>query len=272
MSHTCAACRRELADQAALCHLCTGRLRRNLLDVPDLMAELETTALRQVNTADGRGGDAIPYDQRARDAQHAIRNAVNGWCRVVLGEIGCDDPEDLYRRGAALWLADQTGRIRLKGWADDCAADIATVTRAGWRAVDRPEQRWYAGPCGADIADRETGDPTECGRVLWVRIEDISVRCPACETLWPVVARREWLMTAAWDIHETAQVIASAITLMTRSRITASNIRNWASEGMLRPAGERGLAKLYRVGDVIELTQRRDQRRETDARHATVSA
>lgn len=251
----CTACGRTVHDVGQLCHLCTGRLRRHLLDVPDLLAELETTALRQASTGQGRGGDAIPYDQRARDTQHALVNSVSTWCRVLLGDDG--DPGDV-RPTPAAWLADHTGRIRMQPWARDCLADIDQTVTSGWAAVDQPTQRWYAGLCDTETIQPD-GTAGICGRTLWARIDHPQVTCPGCRSSRPVADRRDWLLRAAQDRHESAPAIASMLTLMFRRRISPATIRWWASADggrQLTPVGQRGTARLYRIGDVLTLVQR----------------
>jgi predicted RNA-binding Zn-ribbon protein involved in translation (DUF1610 family) len=153
----------------------------------------------------------------------------------------------------------------MRSWADACAHDIDHVMRAGWRAIDRPEDRWYAGPCGGDwTTDRDhIRTTTECAWTLWARLDQVNIICPQCGTSWRVDARREWLMAAADDVHETAPAIASALTIMLRVRVSASTIRKWAWRGDLQPVGERGTARLYRVGDVIALINRRDMPADT---------
>lgn len=253
MSGPCGACVRPVHDVGVLCSACTGRLRRDLLDVPGLLAELDTTALRQAKTGDGGGsGDAPPWDERARRAQHALRNAITTWCRVLLDD--CTRLTHPAETIPALWLAEQTAHIRLQPWAPDMAADIRRTTAASWRTIDQPEDRLYAGPCTVRV------DGTECGRPLWARVGQAEVTCPGCGWRWPVVERQEWLMRSAADLHETARVIASALTLMTRTRVSASNVRNWASEGRLAPTGTRGASRLYRVGDVLSLVEARNER------------
>jgi hypothetical protein len=248
----CAACGKPLPDTGRICHACSGRLRRQLLDIPALLAELDTTALRQAKTGTGQGaGGGTPWNEHARQAQAAIRAALTTWTRTLTARTG-----QLPPARPATWLADETNHIRLQPWADDMAADIHRVTANGWRAIDRPEDRWYAGPCGGQWAT-PTGT-TECAWTLWARIDQTTIGCPQCGTSWAVDARREWLLAAADNVHETAPNIASALTIMLRTRVSPATIRKWASRGDLTPIGDRGTARLYRVGDVITLIHRRD--------------
>ena len=253
-------CGQPIPDHGTLCHRCTGRLRRDLLDIPTLISELTFTALRQSKTGDPTtrsGGTPMPWNERARQAQDGIRTAVLRWAAVLTSErLGEGTTIAAFARNVA-WLADQTNLIRLRPWAPAMAADIRQAVAAGWRAIDRPENRWYAGPCGAENRTPD-GALIECGWTLWARIDQLTITCPQCRTPWRVDERREWLLSAADDVHETAPAIASALTIMLRVRVSPATIRWWASNGDLAPVGERGTAKLYRVGDVLTLINRRN--------------
>jgi len=254
----CGTCGGDVHDVGALCSICTGRLRRHLLDIPALLAELDTTALRQAKTGDGQGsGNGIPWNEKAREAQAAIRAAVTRWYRVRAAQALGQGHDAATFPVITRWLADQTGRIRLHDWAPAMHADIRTVMGAGWRAIDRPEDRWYAGPCGGQCPTPQ--GIQECTWTLWARLDQVAIVCPQCDTSWRVDARREWLMAAADDVWETAPNIASALTIMLRTRVSPATIRYWAATNQLAPVGERGTARLYRVGDVIALIHRRDQ-------------
>lgn len=270
VNHQCGSCGQPVTDQAAICHACTGKLRRDLLDIPPLLAELDTTALRQTAMRDAPGGTTcrhtqpdcgcgvtLPWNPHARHAQHAIHNAVTTWCRVLWEEAPAPD----VGQSLALWLADQTNQIRRHAWAPDCQAGIRRATATGWAAIDRPPERWYAGPCNTPLPDGTTCDAT-----LWARIDHPRITCRACDATHQVADRRDWLLRTAWDVHDTARNIASALTIMLRRRISPATIRWWASDDaghQLHPVGQSGTARLYRVGDVITLINRQEPTADT---------
>ena len=150
-------------------------------------------------------------------------------------------------RDPARWLAGHITDLRRQSWALDMSDDIHRLSRAGWRAIDRPENRFYAGPC------RPVDHADPCPTVLWAKLTDTYVTCRACGTRWEVAERRAWLLRAVEDVEETAPVIASALTMMTGKRLPAATIRSWAHRDRLTSTGERDGARLYRVGDVLAL-------------------
>jgi hypothetical protein len=95
-----------------------------------------------------------------------------------------------------------------------------------------------------------------CPTVLWTRIQSATVRCRTCKATYDAHERRAWLLDSAQEVEETASVIASALSVMLRRRLTASTIRTWVQRNLLAAVGERGSAKLYRVRDVRAALER----------------
>jgi hypothetical protein len=256
-SLACANCDAALTDQGVICHACTGRLTADLASISDLLAELDTTITRQARItapAKGNGDKPLPYDVGASIAAGDLRTALHGWARTLHEETATPYPSG----NAAVpgWLARHADVIRMQEWAAEMAQDIKRAVDQGWRAVDRQEERYYAGPCGNQVND--PAGLYVCPTVLWVRLNAATIRCRTCSQTYDVHERRTWLLEAAGDVEETASVIASALSVMLRRRITASTIRTWVSRGLLASVGERGSAKLYRVRDVQAALERAD--------------
>jgi hypothetical protein len=256
VSLACANCAAALTDQAVICHACTGRLVADLATIPDLLTELDTTITRQARItapAKGNGDKPLPYDVGASIAAGNVHTSLHGWARILIEE-GSGHP--LPQEQPARYLARNAHDIRTREWAAEMAHDVKGVVDQGWRSIDRPQERYYAGPCGNQV-----NDPAGyyiCPTVLWTRLQAATVRCRTCKASYDAHERRAWLLDAAEDVEETASVIASALTVMLRRRLTASTIRTWVSRDLLGPIGERGTAKLYRVRDVRAALERAD--------------
>jgi hypothetical protein len=253
----CANCSAALTDQATICHACTGRLVADLGSTPDLLNELDTTITRQAritSPAKGNGDKPLPYDVGASIAAGNLRTALHGWARMLHEETSTPYPAG--NAAVPAWLARHANTIRLQEWAAEMAHDVKTVVDKGWCSIDRPEERYYAGPCGNQVND--PAGYYVCPTVLWTRLQAATVRCRTCKASYDAHERRTWLLDAAQDVEETASAIASALTVMLRRRVTASTIRTWVSRDLLRSVGERGTAKLYRVRDVRSALERAD--------------
>jgi hypothetical protein len=254
---TCAHCGAPLTDQAWICHACTGRLVADIGSTPDLLNELDITITRQARItapAKGNGDKPLPYDIGASIAAGNLHTALHGWARTLHEETSTPYPAG--NTAVPAWLARHVDVIRIQEWAAEMAHDIKTAVDKGWCSVDRPEERYYAGPCGNQVND--PAGYYVCSTVLWTRLQASTVRCRTCKATYDAHERRTWLLDAAQDVEEAASVIASALTVMLRRRVTASTIRTWAQRGLLEPVGERGTAKLYRVGDVRTALERAD--------------
>jgi hypothetical protein len=66
----------------------------------------------------------------------------------------------------------------MQEWAAEMAQDIKRAVDQGWRAVDRQEERYYAGPCGNQVND--PAGLYVCPTVLWVRLNASTIRCRTC--------------------------------------------------------------------------------------------
>lgn len=261
-----------------MCTKCTATARTILLQMPALLVELHRTTARGDQITDA--GNATPAD--ADDASvrlpwnehaaHAAENLERTGRRIALRlarhlrEL-CTHPS-CHGRGhgprCAAWepgivaarypwayLSTHLPQLRMTPMAPWALDDIDRHARAGWAAIDRPEDRYYAGPCGSQPLE-PLAPP--CPVVLWATADQTVITCPRCRTRWDVAQRRTWLLAAARDVTAPAGEIASALTIMTRRRVAATTIRSWAHRGQLRRADDPpGPRPLYRVGDVLDL-------------------
>lgn len=264
MSTLCS-CGAPITDDAFLCTAESRALHTTLTtSVPSLLEELQTAVTRgTAMPASAIGGQAcdhagdcgcgvsLPWDDHASRVADALQNALTTWALALDEEV-----RGLFGTlTASGFLAHNLEHLRHRPWAHDAYADITRRTEDGWSAVDRPEDRLYAGPCGA-TRNGENG-PERCARRLWAGLEQSALRCPACGTTHIVADRQALMLSAASGMDLTAPEIASALTLMLRRRVSASTIRSWAHRGQLAAQG-RDVADraLYRVGDVLELVRR----------------
>lgn len=267
--HTCARCGRPIPDAGTVCRVCTAQAHDTLTAVGPLLDELERTAHRldRVTTTGGSyrpapaddddtAGVRLPWNGHAAACETTLRKACADAARLL-------DPHGwpwspARRRQPWTWLADHLDDLRLTEWAPDALDAIDAASRRGWEAIDRPEQRYYAGPCGASTHRSDDGTETTCTVVLWAALDAPQITCPRCRTPWDVTARRNWLVRSARDLLAPVADIASVVTLMTRTRLTASTIRTWRHRHPARlpvlGVDDRG-RQLHRVGDVLDLIE-----------------
>ena len=148
----------------------------------------------------------------------------------------------------SMWLLGRVDRLRVHSTAATMYRQIMEPVEKARYMIDRPPDRWYAGPC-------------DCGHELYAQTGQPVVEC-VCGRRYEMRARREWLLAAAEDRLAPAPVIARAINWLGEKPLTPSLIRVWANRGRLlakghEPYGEEGGERpLYRVGDVLDLLAR----------------
>lgn len=220
------------------------------------------------------------------------RSTIVGWVRIIIDEHppvrwagpvcrnclhrSCNQarlrraPEDNLI-SCCHYLQRQLPYIAAAEWAEEILDELLDLERRLCRFVDRPADRWYAGPCTAGLRAMEAA--WFCGAELYAVPGRDTVTCRECDWTYPVEERRAWLLAAAEDRLENAATIARAVLVLGQADGTetqlASRIRQWARRRRITVRSTRTiegkLQPLYRVGDVLDLLAE-------DARHAVEKA
>lgn len=270
---------------ATVCATCGRILTRHLVDVDWLVDELETSYTRQTRYGGGSGGarsssssTPLLYDDRASKAltrlTAALAGAVvdlqasrtSGWLPPRPGPVG-----------AARWIKARVHDLRHLEGGNDHAFAIISAVKAARRAVDRPNDGWYAGPCNADAPGGG-----ECGVDLYAEEGATFVHCARCSAEYTVSIRREWLREAAQDEWVDAPALSRAVSWLGGQPLAQERIRKWKQrrrivtiprrcahcheQPVVRPCPMD--TPLYRVGDALALVAAEADRQ---AKHATNS-
>lgn len=268
-------CGRPIHDMAYVDGRCGDQLRRDLELVAKLAGEAATTVARMDRI--GHGGQRtdtevpLPVNLGAAADHDAAVNTLTTWARHVHGESGrplptvhtrpwcvhdscnqrrigryigpaCDalNPPDHPTAITARWLAEQVDWIRHRPEADEAFDELADACSLIVRVVDRPAERWYAGPCA-------------CGGELWPAAGKATARCPECGTVHDLAARKVAMLDQLEEVWATAALCAHALVSLGVAA-NASTIRVWANRGRLAPHPEGAVGHpRYRIGSVREL-------------------
>lgn len=285
-------CGRPLGGDA-ICPGCAHALQVAMGDISAYWCDLDTVKGRRTRyggTGGGRGGEKpLPIDARfahwsddGSRMEEAVRSTMSAWARVVMEErpqiyapthpvclhVSCS----VARRSH--WPADNIPSvcrfllghadwIRTQHWAPVILDELTDAAEQMRRMVDRPADRWYAGPCG------------ECGSGLYARAGAYEIACKDCTTITLVQDRRTTLLKEAADRLVPANLIARAVSWLGEDPLTSAKVRLWAYRKQLQvreyviPIGEVGpvcnLRPLYRLGDACDLMAMGDRRRKTGA-------
>ena len=145
--------------------------------------------------------------------------------------------------GMAFWLLARTGRIRQHPEAAHIAGSITTAVTRALRAIDRPAEGLYAGPCGI------------CGHALYVRPGAVTVICARHDPPWEgdVAARREWMLSETVHVLVHAAAAVHVLGLL-GVRVTPVAISRWVADGRLAYRGvDTSGRRLLRLGDIADL-------------------
>lgn len=159
-------CDRPVGD-GYTCQHCADRLERALGDVPALWDELDVVLTRQARYSDpeGRGGEkALPFNTQASEVGWVLRNTLATWCRLIAEERGKDLPED-NAPAVARWMLNHITWLRHQRAGAEAVEEMTTAVNQVRRAIDRPAERIYAGPCDnckADMYGRPDTATVEC--------------------------------------------------------------------------------------------------------------
>lgn len=217
-----------------------------------------------------------PFNRRAATAAEQLLAALVTWTRLIRDETDrrpiagpvcrrCDHPscrmirlrrpppEDLA--DLAAWFRPHIGWLRHHAAAAAAFEEITDAVAAARRAVDRPADKLYAGPC-------------DCGDHLYARLDTTYVQCPACRSVWRVEARRLWLLRSAEDLLLTTTEISRAITRLTQ-QVTPEMIRGYVNRGRLLARGTTiksgNTVPVYRLGDVLDILAQQTEKRRLGA-------
>lgn len=262
-TNECIRCERPARDAAYCCDQCADSLAKALGDVPWLDEQLDITISRQqgIDYRRGSGGKGakkpaerpLPYSTGASDARTALRGLLVSWVRFCSEEgVRHRERDDALPADTLIamsrWMLWRVDGLMLHDIAADAIDELTSAVAHCHRLVDRPADRWFAGPCN------------ECDTDLYAKAGSRSVTCKGCGLVYDVAERREWLWNAAQDHLATASEIARAVVVWGNPTAgeakLVDRIRKWAERALLVPHGHvtvRGKERaLYRVGDVMQ--------------------
>lgn len=216
--------------------------------VPLLLGDLEVTVSRQDRTSDPqpRRGQERPLPLRlgAMEVRRDLLQTLGFWSVHVARRAGIPAPTS----DCSGFLTSFLPTIQTDELAGQLADECGYAVLMAQRAVDRPLQLVYVGPC--DV----------CRSDLYAHPKSLIVACRQidCDAEYRVSERREWLLEQARDQLLTASEISKAIPglLYYDKKLTSAMIRGWAHHGRIvqRPPHPSEPHKpRYRVGDVIEV-------------------
>jgi hypothetical protein len=211
------------------CHACTTRLEQEIGDVPAIVNELDVTLSRQARIgAGGKAGSPAherwAYSPGASAALDDLTNTLTTWARDLDPTAdGKGHPASV----AARVLLSRINDVRAHDAAAELDDEIREAIRQARRAVDRPADRQFVGPCLHDEAG------VVCEQDLYAQPGAEFVRCKVCGTDHDVADRRVWLLGQAGDMLFTVREAAQMVGSFGGRNVAESTIRGYVSKGLL---------------------------------------
>lgn len=252
--HDLCRCGRPTRDHAPVCDTCADNLTQALSELPWLTTELNVTLTGTKGVDYRRSGGTpsseprLPIHVAASELLTDIRATLTSWVKFCADEhirhqspkLGLPADSIQAMSGWLLWRVDG---LAFHDIGPDAVEEITVLVVKGKRLVDRPADKWYAGPC----------DQNECGADLYARSTVGNVKCAECGATYDIGERRTWLLEAAEDRLATAADLARAVSWLGAAPLTSDRVRKWAERGRILAHGHDGRYPLYRVGDAINL-------------------
>jgi len=194
----------------------------------------------------------------------AVKNTIGTWTRMVLEErsilagpthdaclhVSCS----IHRRSrpprdnvasCCRYLLGHADWIRTKAWAPEILDELDNLEAQLRRMVDRPADKWFAGPCDG------------CERDLYAKVGAKSVECGDCARVYDIAVRRAALLAEAEDYLANATELARAVSWLGSEPLTAARVWKWAERGRITAKQHveiRGKQiPQYRIGDALDL-------------------
>lgn len=241
------------AHNGFLCRTCTDQLARDLNAIPWLLEELETTISRldKLTESEGRGSDErpLPIRMHAVEVRRDLNTTLASWAQHIAGRFdGLDRTVIWTELRLAGYLSDHINDILTDPAAGECADEIGYARMTAQRAIDKPTPMVFAGPCD------------DCGKDLYAHPSAAEVACknPDCDLVYPIEARRAWLLGKAADQLLTATEMSRALSGLLGAKLTAAKIRGLAHRGRLTqhpPLPRRPNDPVYSVGQLMRVLE-----------------
>lgn len=227
--------------------------------------DIEISLARQAALGKREGprgsGRPLPFSTRASKVAHDATVRLDHWVRVLHVDGEPWPVPDVAAQSR--WLLSRLTRAVAHAGAAEFDRDVTRVVTQIRYVIDRPADRWYAGPCDTDgcveqlLTFDDDGRPRREARpsTLYADPELDVVTCRQCGARYDVEERRAWLLAAAEDQLAHAELIGRAAPAL-GVEITPAAVRNYAARGRISAHGTDLQGRpLYRVGDVIDVAQ-----------------
>lgn len=225
------------APTGYLCPRHEEQLREDLRLTPGDLADLEDTITGQARQGGGGStGERHVFNETASYAADDLRYLLRAAAHDAdprERHVFAESDDEMAKRALG-----GIQRLLLQPGVQTTAQDLRTARAKAEQCIDRAPERRLIGVC-------------ECGAPLATHRTAGILTCRTCEREHDVAAVLAERDQRAQNIEGTPTEIAAYLTTVIGAKLSPNTVRLWASRGLIHPTGDRGTAKLYRVGEVM---------------------
>lgn len=218
--------------------------------------ELDTTIARTVAFSDEsdiphRSDERVlVFNAEASDTAFEILGTLRAWVEHTCTARQREWPGNGRIPMYAKWMDRHLIDLALTDRAAQAMDEITDAWKRAKRAIDRPAEREFAGPCQSDV------DGLSCDGV-YVAPKSDSVKCRTCAVVCDVAKMQEQMHEEVKGRQYLGTELSTALTLVTGGTIAYGRVRNWINREQLLPSGtDREGRPLYRLNDALEVLEK----------------
>lgn len=236
-------------------------LLERLRELPWIVSELDTVIVRDTRYSERHdrptSSTPVPFHLGASDVAWDLRDTLRSWCREVATRRRLPWPGEQRAGQYAKWLRMNVMHLAQLEAAPDAADEIRDIYKRALRAIDKPQEWEFVGPCQSDVPG------VECDGVYASRGTDTKT-CATCDVCIDVVAVQAATHETVSDRLYTAKELATALTIVTGRQVPFERVRNWVRRGQIEPVSSVGPA-LYSLDKAHELAMGSKSRKKSSA-------
>lgn len=225
-------------------------LSTRLRELRDWVCEaLDLTICRQVAFTDRQQGHRteppVVFNEHASDVAHHLHGTLRFWVEHICTHSTRPWPGEHRAKEYASWIDRHLIDLAKTEQATDAATQITDAWKAAKQAIDRPEDKEFAGPCQSDT------DGVTCEGIYCRRNADIK-HCTTCGLDIDIPALRAAMEEVMRDRLYTKQELRTALVIFLKRPVARSTIDTWIDKGRLLPHGGK-----YRLDEALRLAASR---------------
>lgn len=211
--------------------------------------DLDDTISRQVAFGDKQDGKRtetpVVFNENAAEVAAVLHGTLRAWVEHTCTHSTRTWPGEQRSAQYADWLDRHLIDLAKTEEAPEAADELTDAWKQAKRAIDRPQDQEFAGPC------QSSTDGVECGGVYCPKNADLK-NCQTCGVTVDIPALRTAMEAVMRDRLYTKQELRTALVIYLKQPVPRSTIDGWIARGRLAPhAGK------YRLDEALTLAAAR---------------